>query len=127
MNIINKLLGNASEISASDLQLEYQKLLANGEIVIKGYKLIRDVFMFSSYRLIIIDKQGITGNKIEYKTIPYKNISCFSVETAGVFDLDAELKIWISGIQDPIKLQFSKGVDIYMIQSILAEYVYKKS
>ena len=44
--------------------------------------------------MIIVDKQGVTGKKVEYKSIPYKSISRFSVETSGHFDLDAELKIW---------------------------------
>ena len=33
----------------------------------------------------------------DYHSIPSKSITHFSIETAGTFDLDAELKIWISG------------------------------
>ncbi|HET7657494.1 MAG TPA: PH domain-containing protein, partial [Bacillales bacterium] len=50
-----------------------------------------------------------------------KSISHFSVETAGHFDLDAELKIWISGAHEPaIIKQFRKGENIKDVQKILA-------
>jgi hypothetical protein len=45
------------------------------------------------------------------------------VETAGNFDLDAELKIWISRSPAPIQKQFNKKLDIYEVQSVLAGYV----
>ena len=48
-----------------------------------------------------MDKQGITAKKIEYFSVVYKSISRFSIETAGNFDLDAELKIWISSEVNP--------------------------
>jgi hypothetical protein len=47
------------------------------------------------------------------------------IETAGNFDLDAELKIWISGNATPIQKQFNKNLNIYELQSVLAEYVCK--
>ena len=64
-----------------------------------AYQLVRDVFIFTDRRLILVDKQGVTGRKVQYHSVPYKSITHFSVETAGTFDLDAELTIWISGGQ----------------------------
>jgi len=55
--------------------------------------LIRALFVFTNKRLILVDKQGLTGNKVEYHSLPYRIITHFSVETAGHFDLDAELKV----------------------------------
>lgn len=72
-----------------------------------------------------MDKQGVTGKKVDYHSIPYKSITHFSIETAGSFDLDAELKIWISGTQLPIQKQFNKSLNIYELQSVLAAYVLK--
>lgn len=97
--------------------------MTSTETVEKAYKLVRDMFIFTNKRLILVDKQGVTGKKIEYHSIPYKNITHFSIETAGNFDLDAELKIWISGTQMPIEKQFNKSLNIYELQSVLAEYV----
>jgi hypothetical protein len=45
------------------------------------------------------------------------------IETAGSFELDAELKIWISGTSTPIQKKFNKKLNIYQLQSVLAQYV----
>ncbi|ATF16595.1 PH domain-containing protein [Brevibacillus brevis X23] len=123
MGLLGGLMGNASEVNIADVQKEYAQILANNESIEKAYKLIRDMFIFTNKRLILVDKQGITGRKIEYHSIPYKSISHFSIETAGNFDLDAELKIWVSGSAVPIQKQFNKNLNIYQIQSVLAEYI----
>lgn len=81
--------------------------------------------MFSDKRLLLIDKQGVTGKKVEYHSIPYRSIVHFSIETAGTFELDAELKIWLSGSVAPIQKKFNKSLNIYKVQSVLAEYVMK--
>jgi hypothetical protein len=124
MGIFSALLGNAGHVDLAQLQKDYNKLLTEKEEIELGFKLIRDTFIFTNKRLILIDKQGITGNKTEYKSISYKSISRFSVETAGTFELDAELKVWVSSEANPsIKKQFSKAVDVYEVQKILAHYV----
>ncbi|WP_405199269.1 PH domain-containing protein [Christiangramia sp. LLG6405-1] len=123
MGLLSSLLGNAGAIENSVIQEKYGKLLIDSEEVIAGFKIIRDTFIFTNKRLIIIDVQGLTGSKIEYFSVLYKSITRFSVETAGSFDLDAELKIWISGEQSPsISKKFNKKVDIYEVQKLLAEY-----
>ncbi|MCY6371169.1 PH domain-containing protein [Clostridium ganghwense] len=125
MGLFDGLMGNASEVNMGDVQKEYAHILASTERIEKAYKLIRDMFIFTNKRLILVDKQGMTGKKIEYHSIPYKTITHFSIETAGHFDLDAELKIWISGSQMPIEKQFNKSLNIYEVQTVLAEYVLK--
>ncbi|MCR5976695.1 PH domain-containing protein [Gordonia jinghuaiqii] len=123
MGIMNGMMGNAGRIDPRQGQAEYAKLLGQGETVDAGYRLVRDVFLFTNRRLLLIDKQGITGKKTEYHSIPYRSVTHFSVETAGTFDLDAELKIWLSGTTHPIARQFNRQVDIYELQAILAHYI----
>ena len=126
MGLFSALLGNAGNVNKEELDKEYGKLLIEGEEIELGFKLIRDTFIFTSKRLILVDKQGLTGSKTEYKSISYKSISRFSVETAGTFDLDAELKIWISSeVQPSIKKQFNKSVNVYDVQNVLAFHVLK--
>lgn len=125
MGLFDGLMGNASEVDIEVVAKEYSKVLAPSENIEKAYKLIRDMFIFTNKRLILVDKQGMTGKKTEYHSIPYKSITHFSIETAGNFDLDAELKIWISGTQLPIVKQFNKSLNIYELQSVLAAYVLK--
>lgn len=123
MGIFSSLLGNAGAIDKETIQEKYSKLLLPTENVEAAFKLIRDTFIFTNKRLIIIDVQGLTGSKIEYFSASYRSITRFSVETAGSFDLDAELKIWISGEHQPsIQKRFNKNVDIYDVQRILAEF-----
>ena len=124
MGLFSAFIGNAGAVSQEDLKKDYGKLLISGEEIELGFKLIRDLFIFTTKRLILIDKQGLTGSKIEYKSITYKSISRFSIETAGTFDLDAELKIWVSSEQVPsIKKQFNKSVNVYDVQKLLAHHV----
>lgn len=79
------------------------------------------MYIFTDKRLIFVNKQGLTGKKVEYLSILYNNISRFSIETSGRFDLDAELKIWISSQDLPlIDQRFSKKVNIYDLQKVLA-------
>lgn len=124
MGLLNKILGNASEVSVEQLLKKYGRLLIEGEEIELGFSLLRDVFMFTNKRLVLIDIQGITGSKIEYKSLPYKNISRFSLETSGTFDLDAELKIWISSENVPsVSKKFNKSIDVYEVQRYLASKV----
>ncbi len=123
MGLLDGMLGNASKIDAAKIQQEFGQILAPGEQVEHAYQLIRDYFVFTNKRLVLVDKQGLTGSKVEYHSIPYRSITHFSVETAGHFDLEAELKIWISGMPAPVQKQFNKRLSIYEVQTVLASYV----
>ncbi|MFZ3578880.1 PH domain-containing protein [Virgibacillus sp. DJP39] len=123
MGIFDGMMGNASEIEPSQAEKEIPELLTASEKVEHAYKLIRDLIIFTNKRLLLIDKQGMTGKKVEYHSIPYRSISHFAIETAGTFDLEAELKIWISSSQTPIQKTFNKQLNIYKVQRVLSEYV----
>ncbi|MEV1006472.1 PH domain-containing protein [Streptomyces sp. NPDC049881] len=117
------LFGNAHTVDPVAAREEYARLLGQDEQVHAAFVLIRDTLLFTDRRLILVDKQGVTGRKVEYHSYPYRSISHFAVETAGTFDLDAELKLWISSNPTPITKKFTKGVDIYEVQAILTKYV----
>lgn len=125
MGLFSGIVGNASEVNIENIRKEYINLLGSNEEIEKAYKLLRDMIIFTNKRLIMIDKQGVTGKKVEYHSIPYRAITNFKVETAGHFDLDAELKIYVSGMSMPIEKTFSSGCNIYEVQAILAEYCSK--
>ncbi|KAA0964872.1 PH domain-containing protein [Sporosarcina sp. ANT_H38] len=125
MSIFDGMMGNASEIEVSTVEKEMKDLLTPKEKVEHAYKLVRDLLIFTNKRLILVNKQGVTGKKVEYQSIPYKSVVHFSIETAGTFDLDVELKIWHSGSSAPIQKKFNKFLNIYKVQSVLAEYVQK--
>lgn len=108
MGLFNAILGNASEVNTENVTNEFEPILIEGEIIEKAFKLIRDMFVFTNKRLILVEKQ-LVGTKVEYMSIPYFNIKKFSKESAGILDLDAELKIWLNSESTPIIKQFGKG------------------
>lgn len=99
--------------------------MIEGEIIEKAYKLIRDMFVFTNKRLILVEKQ-LVGTKVDYLSIPYTNVIKFSKESAGILDLDADLKIWIKDQEHPITKQFGKGGNnINEVYKILSQHILK--
>lgn len=123
MGILNTILGNASDVNPEAIRKEYADLLCEGENIELAFSLLRDKWVFTDRRLIIQDTQGLTGKKREYHSIPYRSIEHFSVETSGTFDLDCEMKIWVRGLDEPLEQNFGKGVDIKLVQKILARHL----
>lgn len=125
MGIFNAILGNASEVNNEDVSKEFGVLLIEGENIEKAFKLIKDMFVFTNKRLILAEKQ-IVGTKVDYLSIPYSSIKKFSKESAGILDLDAELKIWLNHDDQPIKKQFGKGGNnINEVYQILSKHILK--
>ncbi len=126
MGLFSSLMGHSSEIGAAD-QVFLSKLLVDGEEVVSGFKLYRDMTIFTNKRLIIVDKQGFTAKKVSFQSIPNSNITRFSVETASRFDMDSDVKIWIKGSDTPLIIKVTKNVDILVFQKLLADAVLNKS
>ena len=108
MGLFIAIMGNASEVNIENITKEFEPILIPGESIEKAFKMIKDMFIFTNKRLILVEKQ-LVGSKVDYLSIPYNNIQKFSKESAGILDLDAELKIWIKSEDQPIKKQFGKG------------------
>ena len=122
MGLLSGLMGNASEVDDSDLEKVLANTLIEGEHVEKAYKVIRDMFIFTNKRLILIDKQGVTGSKMEMVSIAYSKITKFSKESAGHFDLDAELKIWIGSDPTPLTKEFKAGDKINEVYRVISQH-----
>lgn len=101
---------------------EVNPLLINGETVIGSYQTIRDSVVFTNKRIIAINVQGMTGKKKDFTTLPYSKIQAFSVETAGVFDMDSELELYFSGL-GKVKFDFTGQNDIVAIGKVISEHV----
>ena len=123
MGLLSALLGNAGEADVTDVEQQLEQILADDEQVERAFRLVRDLLIFTNRRFILVDRQGMTGRKTTYQSIPYRGITNFSVETAGHFDLESELKIWISGTAEPIQRTFTRGSSILEVQKALATYV----
>ncbi len=123
MGILSGLLGNASLADVEDVEKALGFVLAENEQVLRAFQVIRDMLIFTDRRLLIVDKQGMTGKKTQYHSIPYRAITHYAVETAGHFDLESELAIWVSGTDTPIQHTFKAGDAIIEVQKALATYV----
>lgn len=123
MSLFSRVIGNASEIDMDELQEEFSNILTDGEKIEEAFMLFRDLIVFTSRRLVLVDKQGLTGKRREYYTIPYKSIYEFSVETSGHFDLDSELTLFTAGAKEPRKIEFKSGDAIVKVQKLLASHL----
>jgi hypothetical protein len=123
MSIIQSIMGHITEIPVEKAEQEYKSILIKGESVVKAFGLLRDQVVMTNYRMITLNKQGISGKKHEMTSIPYKSIKRFSKESAGLFDLDAELRIWLHGDVEPMRWEFARGVDINQVYAILSQHV----
>jgi hypothetical protein len=120
MGLLSGLLGLASDVDIDSVRRDLEPILIPNEEVDLAFSVVRDLIVFTSHRLILVDKQGMTGRKREIHSIPYRSITMFSVETAGSFDADAELTLWISSQANPITRQLSRGANVVGIQRALA-------
>lgn len=106
----------------ADLVPSVAPLLVPGEEVVACFKAARDFTVFTNKRLIAVNVQGITGRKRDYTSLPYSKVQAFSIETAGTFDLDAELDLWFSGL-GKVRLEFKGRADIRQLGQLIASYV----
>ena len=110
MGLLDGLMGNASEVNTDEITRELEDILADAERIESAYKLIRDMLVITDKRVIFIDKQGMTGKKVSYQSIPLKSITQYIVETAGTFDTDSELKVWVSGQSAPLEIELKSSL-----------------
>ena len=123
MGLFSGATKNSDSSETKKFHSDFGQLLMDGEIIEMGFVVLRDTFLFTNKRLILVDIQGISGRLIEYLSIPYNKITKFSVQTGGSFDLNAELKLWIGSDAIPLEKKFTKDVSIYEVQKVLASHV----
>ena len=100
---------------------EIYTMLIDGEKAEVAYKTIRDLAVVTNKRIMIADRQGVTGEKIEVYTIPFKSIILYSSENGGALDIDAELELWTK--VGKMKLSLNKKVDIRKLDRLIATHI----
>ena len=109
-------------VSDNDFAGMIEPMFAPGEQIIQTFRGIRDGVVFTNKRIIAINVQGLTGTKKDFSSLPYSKIQAFSVETAGVFDLDSELEIWFSGL-GKVKFEFVSQANVSQICKMISDRV----
>ena len=103
-------LSKTNEDAAKDVL----PLFVPGEEIIGVYKAMRDYVVFTNKRIISVNVQGMTGKKKDFTNMPYSKVQVFSIETAGVLDMDSELELYFSGL-GLVKFEFTGASDIVEI------------
>ncbi|ADU47487.1 PH domain-containing protein [Intrasporangium calvum] len=111
-----------SPANPQEIGPQVAELLVPDEQIVASFKAVRDFVVFTNRRLMAVNVQGITGKKRDFTSLPYNKIQAFSVETAGTFDLDAELDLWFSGM-GKVRLEFKGQVDVRALGKMIAGYV----
>ena len=134
-NLTQGILGNMSEVSVDELMKEYGAYLMDGETIQTGFRLVRDVVLFTDKRIVDFDKQGATGQKMRVDSINLSSIIHVSAETSGFGMDDSEINI--SYISSPYyrasggvsvaekKFEFPKKYNIQPLYKQLQEIAYE--
>ena len=125
IDFTNKLIFKLKKVDNVKKEEALQDLLVDEETIIGAYQTMRDYVVFTSMRIISVNVQGLTGKKKDYTSIPYSKINVFSIETAGVLDLDSELELYIAGVEQVIHFDFTGFSDIKEIGKSIAKYALK--
>jgi len=93
-SILAAIFENSTEIDSGETENTFRtqpELLLEKESVLRAFKQGRDMFVYTTRRILIIDTKGVSGKSVRYKTVPYKWIQGYEFETHGNFDGDAEI------------------------------------
>jgi hypothetical protein len=80
------LLNNAWEVDATEFDTKLRSdpaILLDEETTLRAFQSGRDVTVYTDRRIVIIDVQGLSGQRVKYKSIPLKFMYGFEFETAG--------------------------------------------
>lgn len=114
INFKNKEFLKLKETDNDEFRDLIGEMLVNEGDIVHTYKSLRDGIVFTTRRLITINVQGVTGKKKVITILPYDRIQAFSVETTGVIDLDSEMYLRFSGMEQ-IKFKFTFRTDVTKI------------
>ena len=84
MGLFSGILGNASNTSTESVERDLEKIMLDDEKVEHAYKLIRDLIVFTNRRLILVDKQGISGKKLSIIQSLIKALHNLALKQLGI-------------------------------------------
>jgi len=118
----NGSLLKLSQIDPADVDSRVRDFIGSNGKVLFAAKGVRDSVIFTDRHIIAFNVQGMTGKKADCTFLPYSKIAAFSVETAGTFDIDSEVELFVSGV-GRVRFEFTRGTDTVAIGRILSHYV----
>ena len=82
MGLFDGLLGNATQNNNETAEL--RDVLIPNEKVDMAFTLVRDLIVFTDKRLILVDKQGITGKKLIINRFPTNLFHAFLLKLVDI-------------------------------------------
>lgn len=134
MGLLNGLMGNMSQVTDEEIKSKFGNYLFDDEEIKSGYKLVRDMIVFTNIRTIFMDKQNVTGKKTAFKSIYFMSIVDVDAETAGFGIDDSEIVItYLANAhrtafhedQRQVKFEFPKSFDFSSLYKFLGNIAYK--
>lgn len=107
-----------------DAYKKYGDYLLDDEKIIFYSGNTKGSYLFLDERILFHDDRLRKGTKQEYHTIPYKNIKRFTIENAGVMDLDTDMKLFLGGGQEEsitlkVPINSTKTINRIILSKIL--------
>lgn len=122
VDFTNKKIFKLKEVDKKEVESILEGLLIENEKIVRAFSSMRDKLVFTDKRIISINVQGLTGSKKDYTSIPYSKIQTYSIETAGILDLDAELDITISGL-GTVRFELKATSNIISLSKMMSEKI----
>ncbi len=103
---------------------QYKDYLLDDEKIIFNTSNSKGLYLFLDKRILFCDDRLKKGTKPEYHTIPYKNIKRFTIEKAGLTDLDTDIKLFLGGGQEEsitlkVPIDSTKSINKIILGKIL--------
>ena len=117
---------NLKEIKLDSIRKDVAGLLIEGEEAVMAFHSVRDQLVFTNYRIIASDIQGVTGTRKAFTSLPYARIQYFTVQTPGFGELfpDTELFVMFSN-RFTARFEFKSKSDIGKIARLIGNNALK--
>lgn len=97
----SRIRGYLPRLTLSSLEQGLEPWLNPGEALMDATILVRDVYVFTSQRLLLLDRQKILDRNYEMVSIPFADILDFTIEETHRDDFTTRLKITLADQKEP--------------------------
>ena len=78
-------------------------------------------------RILVTDVQGWSGRKVEYRSYLLTFAMAYSVKSAGTFDRDSEMAVYLDMPgRAKVTQDVTANTDLYAVQAMLAKLMLRK-
>ena len=108
----------------ADMYKKYADYLLEEEEILFYTSNIKGSYVFLDKRILFHDDRLRKVTKQEYHSIPYKNIKRFTIEKAGVADIDTDIKLYLGGSQEEsitlkVPIESTKAINKIIVSKII--------